>query len=109
MRSNQTAGELRVASLLVALLATSATAAPTPESASPAPGTSRYLVQAATLTLAQRDVAQVGGSIERDLEIIHSVSAYLDESQAASLGARADVRVFADRSLHTEGLTSLLC
>jgi serine protease AprX len=108
MRSTQTVRELRIASLLVALLAASASAAPTPESAGPAPGTSRYLVQAATVTEAQRDVQQVGGSVERDLDIIHAVSAYLDDAQAASLRARGDVRVFADRSMHTEGLGSLL-
>jgi serine protease AprX len=99
MRTTQTVFNLRVASLLLALLAASATAAPAP---------SRYLVQAATLELAQQDVKQVGGNIERNLDIIHAVSAYLNVSQAASLRARADVRVFADRSLHTEGLGSLL-
>src|SRR5580698_1239186 len=108
MRSIQTVCERRVASMLLALLAASATVAATPESAGPAPAASRYLVQAATLTLAQRDVQQVGGSIERDLDIIHAVSAYLDDAQAARLRARGDVRVFADRSMHTEGLGSLL-
>ncbi|HTC52584.1 MAG TPA: S8 family peptidase [Steroidobacteraceae bacterium] len=107
MRTTDTVLERRVASLLVVMLATSAMAAPAPQSAHPA-DTARYLVQAPTLTLAQQDVQQVGGTLERNLDVIHAVSAYLDAAQVAQLRARSDVRVFADRSMHTESLGSLL-
>ncbi len=106
MRSTEKILALRAAPLLVSVLAMSAIAAP-PHSASHA-GAARYLVQAATLTVAQQDVQQVGGRLERNLEVIHAVSAYLDDSQLAQLRARRDVRVFADRSMHTESLGSLL-
>ncbi len=100
MRTSQTVVALRAVSLLVAVLSTSAIAAPA--------GASRYLVQAATLALAQQDVKQVGGTLERSLGVIHAVSAYLDASQVAQLRARHDVRVYADRHMRTEGLGSLL-
>src|SRR5580658_431087 len=107
MRTSKTVSELQVASLLAAMLATSAIAAAAPQSTNPT-GASRYLVQAATLTLAQQDVQQVGGTLERNLDVIHAVSAYLDGAQVAQLRARSDVRVFADRSMHTDSLGSLL-
>lgn len=106
MRTTEKVSALRAAPLLLALLGGSAIAAPTPQSA--IAGASRYLVQAATLTLAQQDVKQVGGTLERDLDVIHAVSAYLDAAQVAQLRARSDVRVYADRSMHTDSLGSLL-
>ena len=69
---------------------------------------SRYLVQAASLSVAEADVQRVGGKVERRLDVIHAVSAYLDASQAARLRALPAVRLFADRKLHTQGLGSLL-
>ena len=101
MVTAQTVFERRVAALLLALLAAGATAAPASEPAVSTTETTRYLVQAATLALARQDVEQVGGKVERNLDVIHAVSAYLDASQAARLRARSDVRIFADRRMHT--------
>ena len=64
--------------------------------------------KAATVALARQDVQQAGGTVERDLVVIHAVSAYLDGVQAAGLRARSDVRIFADRSMRTDGLLSLV-
>ncbi|HTB68197.1 MAG TPA: S8 family peptidase [Steroidobacteraceae bacterium] len=106
MRTSRTVFDLTFATLLTGLVATTAAAAaPAPNSASAAP---RYLVQAATVALARQDVQQVGGSVERDLQVVHAVSAYLDDSQAAQLRARSDVRIFKDRSIRTDGLLSLV-
>jgi serine protease AprX len=104
MRTSGMVFERTLVTLLAGLLAaTAATAAPL-AAAAPA----RYLVQAATLALARQDVQQVGGTIERNLDVVHAVSAYLDDSQAARLRAQSGVRVFADRSMRTDGLLSIL-
>ena len=104
MRATRTICELTLASLLVGLLAISiAQAAP-----APVPEYARYVVQAATLAEARQDVQQVGGTIERNLDVVHAVAAYLSTAQVASLRARADVRVFEDRAMRTEGLLSVL-
>ncbi len=50
----------------------------------------------------------MGGTVERNLEVIHAVSAYLDGTQAAQLRARSDVRVVADHAMRTDSLSSLL-
>jgi hypothetical protein len=62
----------------------------------------RYVVQAATTAAAADDVKWIGGKVERKLDVIHAVSAYLDASQAAHLRALPDVHLFADRRLHTQ-------
>ena len=63
----------------------------------------RYIVQATTARAARRDVARVGAQTDQDLAIIRAVSAHLTPEQVARLRSTAGVRVFADRSLTTEG------
>src|SRR5450631_2698543 len=89
------------ASTLIAVVATTATcvAAQTPSARTEA----RYIVQAATVGIANQDVARAGGKTELNLPIIHAVSAHLNPGQAARLRRTAGVHVFDDRSLTTEG------
>jgi Subtilase family len=108
MRTSPTVFALTFPALLVSLLAASATSAAPPAAEAPSRYVARYVVQAATLALAREDVQQVGGTLERNLDVIHAVSAYLDAAQAARLRARSDVRVFADHSMRTDGLLSLV-
>ena len=71
MRATRTICELTLASLAAMLAATVTAAAPAPESAPPALVVpARYVVQAATVALARQDVQRVGGTVERDLEVI---------------------------------------
>ena len=96
-----------VASVFFALAATSVMGAaapshgPAPPDAAPqasvAVSEARYIVQAATLTVARQDVERVGGKIEQSLAIIKAVSANLNPRQVASLRKTAGVRVFEDR------------
>src|SRR5580692_5012413 len=98
-----------ISSLLVALLATAAVAAavPAPLSApqgAAATGTAAralWIVQARSASDARRSVTRVNGSIERELGIIHGVSAYLDPGQVEQLRADPGVHLFADRSVTT--------
>jgi serine protease AprX len=61
----------------------------------------RYLVQAGSVNAARERVDSVGATVERELEIVHGVSARLSAWQADRLRAMAGVRVFADRALST--------
>src|SRR5690348_343790 len=77
--------------------------------ASPASAAARlYIVQARTSAAARASVLSVHGSLQRELPIIHAVTARLDVEQVAQLQAAADVRLFADRSVHARATTSLL-
>jgi serine protease AprX len=68
----------------------------------PAPGHSqRYLVQAASVTVARRSVMHVGATVEQNLPIVHGVAARLSASQADRLRATDGVRLFADRAVRT--------
>ena len=90
-------------SVSMSLIAAAVTAAvgPGARSSVDAP---RFLVQAASLDSARRDVASVGAPIEHDLAIVNSVSAHLYPWQAAQLRSMQGVRVFADRALRPSGL-----
>src|SRR6202167_3882861 len=92
-----------LSSAVISLLSLAAASAATPS----ADGGARYIVQAANLRSARQDIARVGASVQRNLEIINAASAYLDPRQAARLRKTAGVHVFEDRSLTTEG-TGLL-
>ena len=96
---------LRILLLSVGIcgLAASVTAASAP-AASDSLGAPRYLVQAANLESARRDVMAVRASVEHELPIVNSVSAHLNPRQAAKLRAMPGVRVFADRALKSSGL-----
>ncbi len=95
--------------LAAAMISAAISVVTVPAVADPAPSApSRYLVQAANLSSAVADVESVGGKVERKLDVIHAVSAYLDASQAARLRALPAVHLFADRKLHTQGLASFL-
>src|SRR6202030_2639280 len=89
------------ASTLIALAATTANgiAAQTPSTGTE----TRYIVQAATVSAANQDVARAGGKTQQSLPIIHAVAAHLNPGQAARLRRTAGVHVFDDRSLTTEG------
>ncbi|MGH8258121.1 MAG: hypothetical protein ACREUG_00350, partial [Steroidobacteraceae bacterium] len=67
-----------------------------------------YIVEGRTSAAARASVLSVNGSIERDLQIIHAVTARLDSRQAARLQTVPGVRIFADRSIAPRGTTSLL-
>ncbi|MDB6091888.1 MAG: peptidase and in, kexin, sedolisin [Gammaproteobacteria bacterium] len=69
---------------------------------------SLYIVQAGTMNAARRSVNRVDAKVEKDLAIIHSVSAYLTPEQANQLRKTSGVRLFEDRPLATRGLVSLL-
>jgi subtilisin family serine protease len=88
-----------------AAMASAATPAETP-AATPA-GSARYIVQAANLRSARRDIGRVGARAQQNLEIINAASAYLDPRQLARLRKISGVHVFEDRLLTTEG-TGLL-
>src|ERR1700687_3826415 len=90
------------ASTLIALAATTATGIAA-QTASAGTG-ARYIVQAATVSIANQDVARAGGKTEQNLAIINAVSAHLNPGQVARLRRTAGVHVFDDRSLTTEGV-----
>jgi serine protease AprX len=90
--------------LVSTLIALAATAATSIGATAPATHTgARYIVQSATLTIADQDVAGVGGKTEQNLAIINAVSAHLNPGQVARLRRTPGVRVFEDRALTTEG------
>ncbi|TLZ27009.1 MAG: hypothetical protein E6K27_06270, partial [Gammaproteobacteria bacterium] len=99
------------ASLLIALLSMTALAAAAP-SAEPTPGTppaptaqrARWIVQASSVAAARRSVADVGATVDRELDIINGVSAYLNPRQSERLRARAGVRLYEDRAVQTRCL-----
>ena len=69
---------------------------------------SLYIVQAVSTNEAHRSVERVDGQVTQDLDIIHGVSAYLTPAQADRLRGSAAVHLFADRTLSTRGLGTLL-
>ena len=69
---------------------------------------SLYIVQAPTLSASQHSVEWVNASVDRNLEIIHAVSAYLTATQVQRLAADSSVHLFQDRTLSTSGVSSLL-
>src|SRR6202011_6255410 len=89
------------ATTLIALAATTTTGIAA-QSASAGAG-ARYIVQAATVSIANQDVARAGGKTEQNLAIINAVSAHLNPGQVARLRRTAGVHVFEDRSLTTGG------
>jgi serine protease AprX len=92
-------------SLGVSLLAavTGSAVGPVAHGAADAP---RYLVQAASLDDARRDVMSVGANVERDLGIVNSVAARLSTRQSAELRSMRGVHVFADRVLRPSQASS---
>lgn len=54
----------------------------------------RYIVQASSVERARKDVEHVGGVVERDLGIIHAVTAQLDSRQLERLRHNSEVNVF---------------
>src|ERR1700732_1260813 len=97
-----------IGSMLIALLSQAALAAAPPvttpgpvrpataPTAAPAPGV--WIVEAASVAAARRDVAGVGARVEQELDIIHGVSAYLNPWQIEHLRTHAGVRLFQDRA-----------
>jgi serine protease AprX len=61
----------------------------------------RYIVQAKSIQAARLSVAQVGGTVLRDLSIIQSVSAVLSARQASRIAEGGNLRLFKDQSLLT--------
>src|ERR1700756_4311473 len=84
-------------SLLTALLCltTLTAAAPAAEPAQRA----LWIVQAGSVAAARRNVAAVGGRVDRELEIINGVSVYLDPGPIERLRARAGVHLYEDRAV----------
>ena len=60
-------------------------------------------MQGATLDAARASVRRVGAEPERELDIIHAVSARLTDEQLTRLRAQADIKVFDDRAVKTRG------
>src|ERR1700736_5644740 len=58
---------------------------------------SLYIVQAATMSSARQSVDRVDAKVERELAIIHAVSAYLTRDQADRLRMSGGVHLFEDR------------
>ena len=85
------------ASILIALLSMTATPAPAPQQ-------TLWIVQASSLPAARRSVADVGATVDRDLDIINGVSAYLNPWQLERLRRLAGVRLYEDRAVTTRCL-----
>ena len=103
MRIRHATGSILTALLSMAALAgpapvtTPAPVRPSAASAAPAP----WIVQAASVAAARRQVAGVGARVEQELDIIHGVSAYLNPWQIEHLRTRTGVRLFQDRAVST--------
>jgi hypothetical protein len=86
-----------------------AAASPAADSASPDDNQSAmtpalYIVQAESLNTADKSVVRVNAKVEQELEIIHSVSAYLTPGQVARLRGTSGIRVYADRAVSERAL-----
>lgn len=93
-------------STLIALLPLTALAGPETATAQPpAPAAAAagqrtlWIVQAGSLADARRNVADVGGRLDRELEIINGVSVYLDPWQIERLRARPGLHLYQDREV----------
>ena len=64
----------------------------------------RYIVQAATVSVARERVARAGGEVRQELAVINGVSAMLSTAQVTRLRADTSLRLFADRALETFAL-----
>jgi hypothetical protein len=64
---------------------------------------SLYIVQAATMSSARSSVDRVDAKVERELAIIHAVSAYLTPGQVGQLRKSSGVHLFEDRLVTTRG------
>ena len=67
-----------------------------------------YIVEAPSVAVAGRGVRSVGARVDRELRIIHAVSARLTARQAARLRGELGVRLFQDRPLQMSQAGSLL-
>jgi len=93
-------------SLSLALCATFGTLAAPAAPASA--GASLYIVQAVSAAAARRSVQRVGAHVQRELGIIHAVSAPLSEAQVVRLTAVRGVRLYRDRTLSMRSSGGLL-
>jgi subtilisin family serine protease len=100
----------RVSSICIAVfsMVVVATAAPSKQPTSinvagVAAAPSLYIVQAATMISARRSVDRVDARVERELAIIHAVSAYLTPGQVDQLRKSSGVHLFEDRLVTTRG------
>src|ERR1700732_4817858 len=95
-----------IGSMLIALLSQAALAAAPPittpgpvrPATVPTAAPALWIVEAASVAAARRDVAGVGARVEQELDIIHGVSAYLNPWQIEHLRTHAGVRLFQDRA-----------
>src|SRR3984893_17240024 len=98
-----------IGSMLIALLSQAALAAAPPvttpgpvrPATAPTAAPALWIVEAASVAAARRDVAGVGARVEQELDIIHGVSAYLNPWQIGRLRTRPGVRLFEDRAVAT--------
>src|ERR1700731_2392493 len=98
-----------IGSMLIALLSQAALAAAPPvttpgpvrPATAPTAAPALWIVEAASVAAARRDVAGVGARVEQELDIIHGVSAYLNPWQIERLPTRAGVHLFEDRAVTT--------
>src|SRR6185503_1676483 len=108
MRLSRTVSSVVVAALLVASVSGASAPRNAPSATAPAAGqsveiVSQYIVQAKSAEAARQSVARVGVEAGQTLDIIHAVSAYLNESQVARLRKERGVRLFEDRAVSTRG------
>src|SRR5580765_78610 len=102
MRTLHSVGSMLIALALLCVAAAPVTVAePAHTAATAAP--SLWIVQAESVAAARRSLARVHARAERELDIIHAVSAHLNPWQLEQLRASADVRLFEDRALMTRG------
>jgi hypothetical protein len=99
-----------VSSIYIAVFSVVAVAAAAPSKqpasikvSSAAAAQSLYIVQAATMSSARQSVDRVDAKVERELAIIHAVSAYLTRDQADQLRMSGGVHLFEDRLVTTRG------
>jgi hypothetical protein len=60
------------------------------------------------LNTADKSVVRVNAKVEQELEIIHSVSAYLTPERVARLRKTSGIRVYENRSVSERGLLGSL-
>src|SRR5580765_5191818 len=102
MRTLHSVGSMLIALALLCVAAAPVTVAePAHTAATAAP--SLWIVQAESVAAARRSLTRVHARAERELDIIHAVSAHLNPWQLEHLRASADVRLFEDRALMTRG------
>jgi len=104
MRTGQLVSSIYIAVFSMVVVAT---AAPSKQTASinvsSAAAPALFIVQAATMSSARRSVDGVNAKVERELAIIHAVSAYLSPGQADQLRRSSGVHLFEDRLVTTRG------